>query len=788
MNGKILKLFIAFICVCSSLFAQNTDNVYWYQSGIAYSENTISCSISNDGKYCLAYTNSSNSSAKLFNIQTQSLDKIVTIGSNIPNKYTAESVYLSPDCKQIFTNDLCIYDIGSGQKVGTFEDSIRLSNIQISLNGKYLAGITQEQLTDDQTIMVYDIGTKKKLYTFSHCYGFQISNNNIYYLRYYKDYDTDSLFVFSLSENHLINKLKSGTFDLHRMHISCDEKWMLAFSNDNPTVDLYSLPEMKHIKSYPENSFGNPSLCQNVNFAFSSSNPSKVAFFSENSVTIRDINNLSKIEKTYTLPGVLNDPYNNANINFSGDGKYIMVCNNPIDFHLNLIDYFCNIINLETNDITPIFNCNGLMGSLSFTSDSKKLITYTRSDISQKFLQTFDIDNRNLLCKLQIPNEFNEGYAGYIESCTSLSVSHNGLVAVPSNSIFVFPDTLSGTYIYNEDGIAVDSAELMQHNCFELKGHNNYLHSLYFSNDDKYLVSGGADSNAIIWDIAARKEIKRFHFDDEVFLAKPSDDFSKLYLVTGDLIYKGEKRVTVLNISDGSTIYQSNDIPIYQVRGMLDAISPDNKYIAVYSSDMVSNIYLFNCDTYQLNIFNNFTTDHSSNDSITSLTFSPDGRTLAVGYRGKTVSFFDVETGNNLKTLTYGFPTLPSDPIIKDNTNAVCFSPDSKYFAASNIDCSAIIWENPFTAVQENGSSSKQDICEIYPNPVSDILNVRINTDNYTNALFRIYDILGNLLYEGRADAGCSMQQINTANLPKGYFILEYRNGSKILSKPFVKL
>ena len=764
-----LILLFCFVLPCSFLFAQDTGNIYWYQSG--YRNTLPSTSISSNGKYCLLYGDkySISNAAQLYDIQTGSLYKVITI-ENVgkENQDIPQSVYLSPDDKQIFTDYLSIYDIESGQKVGTFEDSIELSNIQISRNGKYLGGITT---SDNVTkLLIYEISSKKKLYSFSGCFAFQICNDNLYYAKYYGDYD--SLFVFSLSENILIRKYKTN--DFIKMRISEDEKSILV--NDYlSTIQLYRLPEMKFIKEYSD--FSGQSY-QLIDYSFSPINPAKVAFISKNKVTLRDISNLSKVQKNYTLPGVTDDDSQCKAI-FSTDGKYIVAypSNPTYNFYT-----FCDVINLETDKISPILNCNSFIKNTSFTSDSKKFITLSAGYI----FQIFDIQNRNLLCKLELPGS---GVPSYAEFYIPMGISYTHSLIAASifrNKIFVFPDTLSGTYTY----INRDSAELMRHNCFELIGHDKYLHSLYFSKDDKYLVSGGADSNVIIWDLAARKEIKRFHFDDEVFLAKPSNDFSKLYLVTGDDMYKGEKRISIVNLSDGSTICTSDDIPIYLKRGMLDVISPDNKYIAVYSSDIVSKIYLFNCETYQMSILNNFTTDQARNDSITSLTFSPDGRTLAVGYMGKVVSFFDVESGNRLKTISYYTKGVPYNASDFDKTSAVCFSPDSKYFAAGSLDCAAVIWENPVTSVQENESGTDNGLIELFPNPVKDLLKIKLKQNDGNISFIKIYDILGNILYEGSNSAGldASQLEINTDNFPKGYLILECRCGINIITKPFIKI
>ena len=68
---------------------------------------------------------------------------------------------------------------------------------------------------------------------------------------------------------------------------------------------------------------------------------------------------------------------------------------------------------------------------------------------------------------------------------------------------------------------------------------------------------------------------------------------------------------------------------------------------------------------------------------VYSVTFSPDGRTLASANRDTTVRVWDVNTGQDIRTLSGH-----TDPIY-----SVVFSPDGKTLASGSYDGTILLWD-----------------------------------------------------------------------------------------------
>uniref|UniRef100_UPI0040446090 WD40 repeat domain-containing protein n=1 Tax=Streptomyces sp. NEAU-174 TaxID=3458254 RepID=UPI0040446090 len=104
-------------------------------------------------------------------------------------------------------------------------------------------------------------------------------------------------------------------------------------------------------------------------------------------------------------------------------------------------------------------------------------------------------------------------------------------------------------------------------------------------------------------------------------------------------------------------------------------------------------VRLWNTDTGNVR-----TTLKGHNDTVNSVAFSPDGKTLATGSWDKTARLWNTDT-ENVRTTLKGH---------NDTVNSVAFSPDGKTLATGSWDKTARLWNTGLPEAQEISDA----ICE----------------------------------------------------------------------------
>ena len=91
-----------------------------------------------------------------------------------------------------------------------------------------------------------------------------------------------------------------------------------------------------------------------------------------------------------------------------------------------------------------------------------------------------------------------------------------------------------------------------------------------------------------------------------------------------------------------------------------------------------------------------------------------------------------------------------------------------------------------FTEVTNPGSNENE--INIYPNPVSDMLNIRYISNKPNEKInIEILSIDGKIMYNQAFDLNNSTQSIHTNAWSRGIYLLRFNNGSEVISKKIIK-
>jgi WD40 repeat protein len=201
-----------------------------------------------------------------------------------------------------------------------------------------------------------------------------------------------------------------------------------------------------------------------------------------------------------------------------------------------------------------------------------------------------------------------------------------------------------------------------------LSGHGDWIQSVEFSPDGRWLASGSADRTIIIWDVSSGAALGSLrghegavnalaYSADGKWLASASDDGS-------------------VRVWDGRTGGQRSTLRGSGGSLFALAISPDARLVAAAGRDQT--IFL-----WQLDSGARVTTLEGHTGDVFALAFTPDGQTLASSGKDKTIRFWNVQGGSARATL----------PGHKDAVMSLAFSHDGRWLASGDAGQSVRIWD-----------------------------------------------------------------------------------------------
>lgn len=310
----------------------------------------------------------------------------------------------------------------------------------------------------------------------------------------------------------------------------------------------------------------------------------------------------------------------------------------------------------------------GSVSNLTYSPDGKRLIVECLNGIwtydSQTGIELDFIPNNGSKFYAVSPNTKMYVSSGSENTLNIHSIDDESIIATLIGDtsktwrVAFSPDGETLATAFNEDIVLwdINTGEKIS----TLIGHISTVSSLVFSPDGNTLVSDSWHDIVRMWDVdTATEKWSLSHYRDGITSVVFSPDGSKIASVS-----KNPTRIQIMDMTSG----QSNSIPyLFGINEI--ALSPDGKSIAFENSK--GELLLWNINLNEIIV--QFT-GHKK-DRLRSITFSPDGKTLASGGADE-LFIWDTYTGERKLTI----------PGHSNGIIGLTFSPDGNILATGSYE------------------------------------------------------------------------------------------------------
>ncbi len=513
----------------------------------------------------------------------------------------------------------------------------------------------------------------------------RFGKSKIYQLKYFPDGEriavatTIGIWIYDVQTGDALDLLTGHTGPVTSIVFSPDGNTIATGSEDN-TIRLWDVNTKQHINTCDGHEDGINKI------AF---HPNGKTFASDSEdwqirIWETETGNLVKTIKSNSLSA--------TEMSYSPDGTTLLIVGPHSQYEME-IEYW----NIESGEHLKTELIDAKLNSAKFSSDCLLL-----AGAGENPLLFWDVETGKLI----------KNYTKWIGDLKSIEFSSNGRHLLTAS---------------NWD--RVDIWDVNTAKPIVSVGHRDTVNSATFSPDEKTIASGSDDGTIRFWDAATGKLINEItaHLSTEIYSAVYSTDGSTLTCGTESEIrfWNPQSGELLNNITEPScdvySIAYSPDGKLFATGGTSKkvrlwdtktgrflgsfsghkevissvAFSPDGNLLA--SGGGVNNqktrnqkqtnrdfpVCLWEIRKGEMYLIGDrLTTLTEHTESVTSLAFSPDGKTLASGSHDKTIRLWDVDTGTSLKVLTDH----------EDAVTAITFSPDGITLVSGSRDGTIRLW------------------------------------------------------------------------------------------------
>lgn len=219
--------------------------------------------------------------------------------------------------------------------------------------------------------------------------------------------------------------------------------------------------------------------------------------------------------------------------------------------------------------------------------------------------------------------------------------------------------------------------------------HKEWVGNVCLSKDEKLVLSGDDGGEVVLWNLAERKEIRRWKTKGWVYGLALSPDAKQAFVSERKPLVFDSGRLAALNLWNAETgLVFKNLEPDFKGMHLGSAVySPDGKMLAIGRSGEVdgTNGKVWLIDPADGKKLKEFAPGHLN--GITDLAFHPDGKHLASSGRDTVVRIWNTSDGKMVKELG-----KPRGGQFKDWIGAVSFSSDGQWIAGGDMAGAVLVW------------------------------------------------------------------------------------------------